>query len=62
MEEDYESKLAWLRAAIDVGIADIERGDVIDGEQAVAEALLEYRQLRRSASGAEPTEARDQGI
>jgi predicted transcriptional regulator len=49
MEEDYERKLAWLQRAIDAGIADIERGDVIDGEQAVEEALLEYRQRIESA-------------
>jgi antitoxin ParD1/3/4 len=45
-ERDYDDKLAWLQSAIDEGMADIERGDVIDGEQAVAEALAEFRQRK----------------
>ena len=43
-EHDYDAKLAWLQRELDVGMADIERGDVIEGEQAVAEALAEFRQ------------------
>lgn len=43
-EHDYDDKLAWLQRELDVGIAEIERGEVIEGEQAVAEALAEYRQ------------------
>lgn len=43
-EHDYDAKLAWLQRELDIGIADIERGDVIEGERAVAEALAEYRQ------------------
>ena len=43
-EHDYDAKLAWLERELDVGIADIERGDVTEGEQAVAEALAEFRQ------------------
>jgi antitoxin ParD1/3/4 len=43
-EHDYDAKLAWLQRELDIGIADIENGDVIEGERAVAEALAEYRQ------------------
>ena len=43
-EEEYDAKLAWFQRELDIGIADIERRDVIEGERAVAEALAEYRQ------------------
>ena len=43
-EHDRDAKLAWLQHELDIGNADIERGDVIEGERAVAEALAEYRQ------------------
>lgn len=43
-ERDYDEKLEWLQRELDVGIAEIERGEVIEGELAVAEALAELRQ------------------
>ena len=43
-EREYDEKRAWLENALAEGDADIERGDVIDGEQAFAEALAEFRQ------------------
>lgn len=43
-EHDYDAKLAWLQRELDAGVAEIERGEVIQGEQAVAEALSEFRQ------------------
>jgi antitoxin ParD1/3/4 len=43
-EHDYDTKLAWLQRELDVGLDDMERGDIIDGEQAFAEALAEFRQ------------------
>jgi antitoxin ParD1/3/4 len=43
-ERDYDDKLAWLQRELDVGIAEIERGEGIEGEQAFAEALAEFRQ------------------
>jgi antitoxin ParD1/3/4 len=55
-ERDYDDKLAWLQRDLDVGIEEIERGEVIEGEQAFAEALAEFRQL----TGAE--RARSRGV
>jgi antitoxin ParD1/3/4 len=43
-EHEEDEKRAWLLDALDEGDADIERGDVIDGHQAFAEALAEFRQ------------------
>jgi Arc/MetJ-type ribon-helix-helix transcriptional regulator len=55
-EREYDQKLAWLQNALDEGDADIARGDVIDGEQAFAEALASYRQRHgRSADSAVPS-------
>ena len=43
-EREYDEKRAWLENALDVGIAEIERGEGVDGEQSFAEALARYRQ------------------
>jgi antitoxin ParD1/3/4 len=43
-EREYDEKKAWLEIALDEGIAEIERGEGVDGEQAFAEALARYRQ------------------
>ena|SRR5215218_1338088 len=43
-EREYDEKRAWLENALDEGIAEIERGEGVDGEQAFAEALARYRQ------------------
>jgi|GEM_PF-3167523 len=43
-ERDYDDKLAWLQRELDIGIAEIKRGEGIEGEQAFAEALAEFRQ------------------
>jgi len=43
-EREYVEKRAWLGHALDVGIAEIERGEGVDGEQGFAEALARYRQ------------------
>jgi Arc/MetJ-type ribon-helix-helix transcriptional regulator len=43
-ENDPDARLAWLRRELDVAIDEAERGEVIDGEQAFAEALAEFRQ------------------
>ena len=43
--DDDEAKLAALRSAVDVGIAEIERGEVIPGPIAVEQARAEFRRL-----------------
>jgi antitoxin ParD1/3/4 len=41
---EHAEKRAWLENALDVAVAEIDRGEGVDGEQAFAEALARYRQ------------------
>jgi antitoxin ParD1/3/4 len=47
-EEDEETRFAMLRAAVEVGVAAVERGDVISGDEAFAR-LRARRPARREA-------------
>lgn len=46
-EEERAAKLAWLRAAIDEGIASLDRGEGIPGEEAFAALRRRRTRSRR---------------
>jgi antitoxin ParD1/3/4 len=45
LTEEEEAKLSTLRADIDIGIAELERGEGIPGALAVKQAKAEFRRL-----------------
>lgn len=44
-DQEHQAKLMGLRTEIDVGIAEIERGEAIPGPIAVEQARAEFRRL-----------------
>ena len=44
-DQEHQAKLMALRSEIDVGIAEIERGEAIPGPIAVEQARAEFRRL-----------------
>jgi antitoxin ParD1/3/4 len=48
VEEDRAARLAALRRDINEGIAQLDRGEWVDGEEAFAEVLDSLRRDRRS--------------
>jgi antitoxin ParD1/3/4 len=45
LTEEEEAKLSALRADIDIGLAELERGEGIPGPRAVKQAKAEFRRL-----------------
>jgi antitoxin ParD1/3/4 len=46
-KEEYQKRLAELQREIDIGLAQIERGETVDGRKAIAELLEKNRQRAR---------------
>lgn len=44
-EDQHEARVAALRSEVDIGIAEIERGEAIPGPMAVEQARAEFRRL-----------------
>lgn len=44
-EEEYQNKLSALRSAVDIGIAEIERGEAIPGPIAAQQIKDEFRRM-----------------
>jgi antitoxin ParD1/3/4 len=49
-QPSYEAWLSSVRAKVEVGLEQIERGEVMDGETVVANLLSKIEQRRRSES------------
>ena|ERR1700728_4588964 len=49
-KEEYQRRLVRLRAEINVGVEQIKRGEVVDGETAIENIRKKLRQRERTAN------------
>lgn len=52
--QEHEARLEALRTQLDPAIAEYERGEIIDGPTAVAQARAEFMRLNEGAGRREP--------